>query len=253
MPTDRTEFLGVEFDRMTQRQVIDFLHKVTPDSPFGYIVTPNVDHMVRLHDEATEAGIAAAYGAADLCVCDSRVLSALARLHGLRLPVVTGSDLTAALLDEVLAPGDRVAVVGGDAAIVERLKARYPRIEFIHHNPPMGLRRDSAARQAAADFVAEAKCRFTFLAVGSPQQEMIAAQVRHATGFGLCIGAALEFLTGDQVRAPRAVQRVGMEWAYRLASNPRRLWRRYLVEGPKIFRLARRWKPPPPPSRGRLT
>lgn len=254
MPIDRTEFLGVEFDRLTQRQVIDFLHKVTPDSPFGYIVTPNVDHMVRLHDGETEAGIAAAYADADLCVCDSRVLSALARMRGLSLPTVTGSDLTAALLEEVLQPGDRVAVVGGHAATVERLSIRYPQLHFVHHSPPMGLRRDGGARQAAADFIAASKCRFTFLAVGSPQQEMIAAEVKGATGFALCIGAALEFLTGDQLRAPRALQKIGMEWAYRLASNPRRLWRRYLIEGPKIFLLARRWKPTPPPSRqGRLT
>jgi exopolysaccharide biosynthesis WecB/TagA/CpsF family protein len=109
----------------------------------------------------------------------------------------------------------------------------------------MGLRHDRVARQAAADFIAHSKCRFTFLAVGSPQQELIAAQVTGATGFGLCIGAALEFLTGDQVRAPRAFQKTGMEWAYRLASNPRRLWRRYLIEGPKIFRLASRWRPAP--------
>ena len=79
--------------------------------------------------------------------------------------------------------------------------------------------------------------------VGSPQQELIAARVTGGTGFGLCIGAALEFLTGDQVRAPLVLRKTGLEWAYRLASNPRRLWRRYLVEGPKVFLLAWRWKP----------
>ena len=243
MHIDRTEYLGVSFDRLTEGQVIDRLRLVTPDTPFGYIVTPNVDHVVRLHSDESEAEVAAAYAKASLCVCDSRVLASLARFHGIRLPIVTGSDLTAALLDQVLNPGDRVAVVGGDSDIVERLKGRYPQIDFIHHSPPMGLRHDPVARQAAADFIAQAKCRFTFLAVGSPQQELIAAQVTGATGFGLCIGAGLEFLTGDQVRAPRAFQKTGMEWAYRLASNPRRLWRRYLVEGPKIFRLASRWRP----------
>lgn len=246
MHIDRTEYLGVSFDRLTEEQVIDRLRLVTSDTSFGYIVTPNVDHIVRLHSEETEADVGAAYAQASLCVCDSRILAALARLHRIRLPVVTGSDLTAAILDQVVNTGDRIAVVGGGPDIVKRLRVRYPAIEFIHHSPPMGLRRDVAAQQAAAKFIAEARCRFTFIAVGSPQQELIAAKVSGGTGFGLCIGAALEFLTGDQVRAPLPFRKTGTEWAYRLASNPGRLWRRYLVEGPKIFRLARRWKPSRP-------
>lgn len=243
MHIDRIEFLGVNFDRLTEQQVIDRLSLVTAETPFGYIATPNVDHVVRLASDGTEADVRAAYAKASLCVCDSRVLESLARLHRIRLPVVTGSDLTAALLDQLLNPGDRLAVVGGNPDIVRRLAIRYPQAEFIHHDPPMGLRHDRDAQQSAADFIAQAKCRFTFLAVGSPQQELIAARVTGGTGFGLCIGAALEFLTGDQVRAPLALRKTGLEWAYRLASNPRRLWRRYLVEGPRVFLLAWRWKP----------
>ncbi|MEP7316323.1 MAG: WecB/TagA/CpsF family glycosyltransferase [Sphingomicrobium sp.] len=243
MHIDRIEFLGVNFDRLSEQQVIDRLSLVTAETPFGYIATPNVDHVVRLASDGTETDVGAAYAKASLCVCDSRVLALLARFHRIRLPVVTGSDLTAALLDQVLKPGDRLAVVGGNPDIVRRLASRYPKVEFIHHSPPMGLRRNNAAQQSAADFIARAKCRFTFLAVGSPQQELIAARVTGGTGFGLCIGAALEFLTGDQVRAPLALRKTGLEWAYRLASHPRRLWRRYLVEGPKVFLLAWRWKP----------
>ena len=242
MLIERTEFLGVEFDLLSEQQVIDRLSLVTAETPFRYIATPNVDHMVRLNSEGTEADVSAAYANADLCVCDSRVLARLARLRNVHLPVVTGSDLTAALLEQVLRPGDRVAVIGGNPDIVRRLASRYPSADFIHHSPPMGLRRDSGAQAAAAEFIAQAKCRFTFLAVGSPQQELIAARVTGGTGFGLCIGAALEFLTGDQIRAPLVLRKTGLEWAYRLASNPRRLWRRYLLEGPKVFVLAWRWK-----------
>jgi exopolysaccharide biosynthesis WecB/TagA/CpsF family protein len=112
----------------------------------------------------------------------------------------------------------------------------------------MGLRRNSPARRAAAEFIAEAGARFTFIAVGSPQQEMIAAEVRAiagATGTALCIGAGLDFLTGRQKRAPRFAQHLGLEWAHRLLGNPRRMWRRYLLEGPRVFLLAYRWAGPP--------
>lgn len=242
MPIERVEFLGVEFDTLSEPQVIDRLRSVTAETPFGYIVTPNVDHVVRLNGETASSPLRAAYASAELCVCDSRILAMLARFCGIPLPVVTGSDLTAAMLQSVLAPNDRVAVVGGSADVVRRLSDRYPHLEFVHHSPPMGLRHDVAAQTAAASFIAQAKCRFTFLAVGSPQQELVASRVEGGTGFALCIGAALEFLTGDQVRAPRLFRRTGLEWAYRLGSDPRRLWRRYLVEGPRIFLLALRWR-----------
>jgi exopolysaccharide biosynthesis WecB/TagA/CpsF family protein len=58
-----------------------------------------------------------------------------------------------------------------------------------------------------------------------------------ATGTGFCVGASLNFLAGVERRAPALVQRAGMEWAWRLAQNPKRLWRRYLVDDPAILRL----------------
>src|SRR5881628_3239252 len=100
----------------------------------------------------------------------------------------------------------------------------------------MGLKHKPAARDAAAEFIASADARFIFLAVGSPQQEMVAHEVSSiegATGIALCIGAGLEFVTGEQKRAPKTMQLLGLEWAHRLLSNPRRLWRRYLVDGIK--------------------
>ena len=242
MHIDRVEFLGVEFNQESEPEVLARLRSVTAETPFGYIVTPNVDHVVRLSNEELEPALDAAYADADLCVCDSRILAMLARLRGIHLPVVTGSDLTAAILNSVIVRGDRAAVVGGSAELVQRLSDLYPDVEFVHHLPPMGLRRNVAAQTAAATFISQAKCRFTFIAVGSPQQELVAARVEGGTGFGLCIGAALEFLTGDQVRAPMVVRRFGLEWAHRLMSDPGRLWRRYLVEGPQVFLLAWRWK-----------
>jgi hypothetical protein len=81
---------------------------------------------------------------------------------------------------------------------------------------------------------------FRLPAVGSPRQEIVAeALVRRgkATGVGLCIGASLLFLTGAERRAPGVVQGAGLEWAWRLAQDPRRLARRYLVDSPQIVRL----------------
>jgi UDP-N-acetyl-D-mannosaminuronic acid transferase (WecB/TagA/CpsF family) len=83
------------------------------------------------------------------------------------------------------------------------------------------------------------------LAVGSPQQEILAErlQVRDvARGLALCVGASIDFVTGTQRRAPQWMQRAGVEWLFRLGQNPARLARRYLVRGPRVFGLLRRTK-----------
>lgn len=242
----RVEFLGIEFDQLTANEILQHLSGSTHGDPFSYIVTPNVDHVVRLHQgkEAT-AEMRSAYEAARYRVCDSRILSAIGRLCGIRLPVTPGSDLTAKIFEAILRPGDQITIVGGNLGSIERLSAQYPQIAIEHHEPPMDLMRNQSARKTAAAFIASRKSRFTFLCVGSPQQEVIAQEVALSKGLGgvgLCVGASIDFITGQQLRAPKIVQRAGLEWAHRLLTNPRRFWKRYLIEGPKIFLLALRWR-----------
>jgi N-acetylglucosaminyldiphosphoundecaprenol N-acetyl-beta-D-mannosaminyltransferase len=245
MPINRREFLGLGFDLLSTDQVVSRLTKVSRAMPYSYIVTPNVDHIVRLHeDENRAARLGSIYENAALCLCDSKVLHLLGRLRGVRLPVVPGSELTALMFERVIRPGDRIGIIGGDAALLRALRDKYRNIEFVQHCPPMGLGQNSAARRASAEFAAHNDARFTFIGVGSPQQEMIAAEAKAipgAAGTALCIGAGLDFLTGRQKRAPQLARSLGLEWAHRLVSNPRRMWRRYLLEGPRVFVLAYRW------------
>jgi exopolysaccharide biosynthesis WecB/TagA/CpsF family protein len=244
-----TEFLGLSFDRLTADQTVRWLAGVRAEDRFTYIVTPNVDHVVRLDaiGRSGEAGqeLWRAYEQATLRLCDSRVLARVASLCGVPLTVVPGSDLTVRLFAEVAQAGDVIAIVGGEAALLHDLQGRFPALEFRQHIPPMGMRHDPAAMDAAANFVASSRARFTFLAVGSPQQELLAVRIVDRGGAGgcaLCVGASIDFIVGRQRRAPQWLQGMGLEWSYRLAQEPRRMWRRYLVEGPRIFRLAMAWR-----------
>jgi N-acetylglucosaminyldiphosphoundecaprenol N-acetyl-beta-D-mannosaminyltransferase len=230
--------LGVEFAGLRPEDVVERLAARPASAPFAYAVTPNADHLIRL---SARPDLRPLYEAAALRLLDSRVVARVARAFGLRPPpVVTGSDLTAALFGRVIAPNDAVAVLGGPEEVAAALAARYGLTRLVHHNPPMGFDRDPAAVETALHFLETHPARFVFLAVGSPRQEVVAeALVRRgkATGFGLCIGASLLFLTGGERRAPRPVQKAGLEWAWRLAGDPKRLARRYLLDSPQIVQL----------------
>lgn len=242
------DFLGLRFALLDEPAALDWVVSRLSWAKFSYLVTPNVDHVVRLCRAAPDPGsdlLRQAYDEADLRLCDSRILALLARRSGIDLPVVAGSDLTARLLSTALPAGTRIALVGGNDAQRRWLADAHPEAEIFHHQPPMGLKADPAAQTLVAAFVEETRAQLTLLTVGAPQSEMVARLLKNrgrAGGVALCVGASLEFLTGEKRRAPRFLQVAKMEWAFRLASEPRRLWRRYLIEGPAIFGIWWRWQ-----------
>jgi exopolysaccharide biosynthesis WecB/TagA/CpsF family protein len=204
---------------------------------YGYVVTPNADHLLRLHRDAAFRRL---YRQARYTLLDSRLiahLSALARRQP--LPTCPGSDLVARLFASVIGPDDRVVLIGGSPAQAARLTVDHGLHQLRHHNPPMGFIDDPAAVAACLAFVeAHSPFRFCLLAVGCPQQEMLAGQLQRrgiARGLALCIGASINFITGSERRAPPAMQRAGLEWLFRLALSPRRLARRYLLNAPLLL------------------
>lgn len=206
---------------------------------FGYVVTPNADHLIRYHEDSS---FRALYAEATYVLLDSRFLSRLLRLtKGVRTRVCTGSDLTARLFADVIGPDDRIVMIGGSADQLAVLATRYGLRNVRHFNPPMGFIHDPKAVDETLAFIEQCSpFRFCLLAVGAPQQEMLAQKLSRrgaARGLALCIGASVNFLTGEERRAPRWMQKSGLEWLFRLLQSPGRLGKRYLVRGPRVFRL----------------
>jgi N-acetylglucosaminyldiphosphoundecaprenol N-acetyl-beta-D-mannosaminyltransferase len=206
---------------------------------FAYVVTPNVDHLIRYHDDPSFRTL---YADAGYILLDSRFLAHIFWLtKGERVQVCTGSDLTANLFARVIAPADRIALIGSSNEQARLLAERYRLTALKHYNPPMGFIRDPQEVEACVRFVeTNGPFRFCFLAVGAPQQEMLARMLKSrgvASGMAFCIGASVNFLTGVERRAPLWIQRLGMEWLFRLAMDPGRLAKRYLVRGPRVFSL----------------
>lgn len=235
-------FLNSAFDRIGFDVALERIVRRDPARPFAFVVTPNVDHLVRL---SRGGELAPLYAQAWLTVCDSRVLELIAAFSGEEVEVTPGSDLTAALFDHAIDPDEPVVVIGGDEDVIAGVTARYGLTNVRWHQPPMGLRTNPQAVADCAAFVAANPARFVFLCVGSPQQEMIAAaciEREDCTGVGLCVGASLDFLSGKAQRAPQWMQRARLEWLHRLLEEPRRMWRRYLVDGPRVLLIWWEWR-----------
>jgi len=235
-------FLNSAFDKIDLDVALTRISERKASKPFAFVVTPNVDHLVRLE---TDTVLATLYAQAWLTVCDSRVLELIGRFSGERIDVTPGSDLTARLFDKVIDPNETVTIIGASSDVIDAVTARYGLTDVRWHEPPMGLRHNREAIEGCARFVAENPARFIFMCVGSPQQELVAEACLDrgdCTGLGLCVGASLDFLGGKTERAPEWMQRSRLEWLHRLVSAPRRMWRRYLVDGPKVFLLWRRWR-----------
>ena len=237
---ETVRFIGLDFHPLTLEATADAVTRHgRSGAGFGYVVTPNVDHLVRLE---AEPALMPLYRHAWLTVCDSRILEVFSRLDGTPLPACPGADLVAHLFETVIRPDEDIVVIGGDQFVIDRMRSLYGLNRLHWHDAPMGLRKNPAAVAEAAAFVADHPSSFVFLCVGSPQQEMVAKAIADrgdCVGVGLCCGASLDFLAGKTARAPAWMRKARLEWLHRLGSEPRRMWRRYVVEGPKIFRIWR--------------
>ena len=236
--TEGLYFLGFRFDTESiEEAACGILAETRGD--FKYVVTPNVQHVVKTFDNP--AALQPLYERAWRVFCDSRVLSRLARFfYGQSLPVLTGSDLTARLIARAAELHLKIAIIGPTVASCAVLIEKYPGLDFMVHTPPMGFIKSEHEIRRCVELVVDNPVSLIFLAVGMPQQEILASRIAdhpQARGVGLCIGASIDFLTGKQQRAPVWMQKAGLEWLHRLLSDPRRLASRYLIECPRILYL----------------
>jgi N-acetylglucosaminyldiphosphoundecaprenol N-acetyl-beta-D-mannosaminyltransferase len=200
----------------------------------GYVVTPNVDHLV-LYQESE--GFRAACDGASLRLADGMPIVWASRLLGRPLQArVAGADLFPRLCEMAAARGHRVFLLGGGAGVAERVAvrfaARFPGLRIAGvYAPPDRFEREAQASESAVRAVNAAKPALLFVALGTPKQELWVHRHwgRLDAGVALCCGAAFDFVAGVQIRAPVWMQRAGLEWLWRLARDPGRLWRRYLV------------------------
>ncbi|MCE1235017.1 MAG: WecB/TagA/CpsF family glycosyltransferase [Hyphomicrobiales bacterium] len=199
----------------------------------GTVFTINLDHLSKLRDDVA---FREAYGRARYVTADGMPVVALARIEGATIERVTGADLVEPLCRAAATARIPVYFFGATDAVlaraVERLRAVSPDLVVAGlEAPPMGFDPHGQAAADAARRIAASGAGICFVALGAPKQEFFAdAASRAVDGVTwLGIGAALDFLAGHRVRAPRPLQVVGLEWLWRAAQEPRRLFPRYVA------------------------
>lgn len=232
MSANNKSFLGLCF---TETDIDSFSEKILSSNYRGkVIVTPNVDHVIRYN---TDRSFRDEYSKADIYVNDSRILRLLSKIFKDPLiNLIPGSNLTRFIIETC--PRDlSMTVIGCSDSTIEFVRHTYGLKNLAHYNPPMGFINDNEEIEKCFQYCLSNPADIVFLAVGSPQQEILANYLKKGgcNSTFLCIGASFLFISGEEKRAPLWMQKMSMEWFYRLIQNPRRMYKRYLIEGAKIL------------------
>ena len=236
-PRARVRIGDLWIDALTMPSALDAIEALVARRHGGSVLTPNVDHVVRVERDLL---LRRAYALADLSLADGQPIVWASRLLRTPLPEkISGSDLVGPLLARAAARGWRVYLLGGARGSAEAARARLfadPGVSVCGAEGPRVSVEPGADEAALVDRIRESNPQLILVGLGCPKQERFIARnaARFAPAVCLGIGASIDFIAGAVARAPRWVSRAGLEWLFRLAQEPRRLARRYLLEDPRF-------------------
>lgn len=242
MNQKRTLF-GIKIDALRMHEAVAQLQNwiTDGDGRCRYVVTPNVDHAVLLQEHA---GLRDSYRDADLILADGHPIVWASRLLRQPLPErVPGSELVPKLFDTFQSLGNfgetksrplRVFLLGAATGVAARAAANmqenWPNIETVGvYSPPLGFEKVADESNYILGRIALCRPDVVIVGLGAPKQEVWVHQHRDQmrASVALCVGATIDFLAGEKRRAPRWMQRTGIEWLHRMCSEPKRLVKRY--------------------------
>lgn len=243
----RMSFLNTQIDNVTMEEAIECVKEMAEKGDGAYVVTPNADHIVKLERDALFAEV---YRHADLILTDGKPLLWIAKwLHTPIAEKVSGSDLFPRVCEMAAQNGLSVFFLGAGPEIAQRaadiLKQRYAGLNVCGtYSPGYGFEMDEQETDRICRMINEAAPDILFTGMGSPKQENFYFQVRERmhVPVTLHVGASFDFVAGNVKRAPRWMSEAGLEWFYRLLREPRRMFKRYIVDDMQIFRIYLRYR-----------
>lgn len=203
----------------------------------GIVFTPNVDHLVKLQKDQE---FYKAYDIATYRVCDSQIVMYASKFLGTPLKEkISGSDLFPAFYNYYKDDRDiKIFLLGASEGVAKKAQEQINRqigrnIIVASHSPSFGFENNEKECQEIVEAVNKSGATVLAIGVGAPKQEKWIVEYKEKLPnikIFLAIGATLDFEAGNKPRAPKWMSDMGLEWLYRLASEPQRLWKRYLVD-----------------------
>ena len=235
---------ALELDALSKPDAIDAIVRLVREGRGGTVFTPNVDHIVQAeHDAAFRE----AYGRTTLSLVDGTPVLWAARMLGTPLPEkLSGSDMFDPLIERAAREGLRVVLLGGGPGVAEKaaenLRQRLPTLQIVDTLAPRLSLTATDEERACVERLVQAKADLIFVCLGAPKQELFSDRNRQVLAPAVLIGfgAAVDFAAGTIPRAPGWMSRAGLEWAFRLGREPRRLAARYLLRDPEFFKIVAR-------------
>lgn len=227
----KVRLLNVNLDNLTEIELLAALGQG------GIVYTPNADHLSKLQKDEE---FYRTYQQATYTVCDSKILMYAARWLGTPLRAkISGSDLLPAFCEYYRADSNvKMFLLGGAEGVArqaqERINAKVGRsLVVAAHSPSFGFEKDAAECQQIVALIERSGANVLAIGLGAPKQEKWIGKYRQqlpSIRTFLAVGAAIDFEAGNRPRSPQWMSQLGLEWLYRLALEPRRLWRRYLID-----------------------
>jgi N-acetylglucosaminyldiphosphoundecaprenol N-acetyl-beta-D-mannosaminyltransferase len=233
---ETVNLLNVSIDNFTMNELFEKL-----DGEGGVVFTPNVDHLIKLQ---YDRDFYEAYR-----VCDSQILMYASKFLGTPLKEkISGSDLFPAFYkyhNHKKSEDITIFLLGAAEGIAKKAQEKINEsmnreIVIGAYSPSFGFEKNEEECEKIINIINQSGATVLAIGVGAPKQEKWLVKYRHKLThikIFLAIGATIDFEAGCKSRAPKWMSEVGIEWAYRLLSEPRRLWKRYLVDGLPFFRL----------------
>ncbi len=234
--------MNTEIDNLTLEEALDAIEVLISENRNSIVVTPNVDHIIQIERGGELADI---YRHADLIVCDGMPLVWISRMYGTPIKEkVSGSDLFPGLCKRAAEKGYRMFFLGAEEGVAaeaaRRLSKRFKGLNVVGtYSPTLGFEKDPEEMRHIKDMIRGLKPDILIVALGCPKQEIFIARNRDELGVpvSLGLGASVDFEAGKVKRAPKWMADHGLEWAFRLFQDPKRLAKRYLVDDIRIIGL----------------
>lgn len=241
-----TKVINMTTHILSKDELVSKCLKLAKERKGGYVCVSNVHMCMEVFDKKEFAEIV---NNADFVIPDGRPIAWGQRLLGnTDAKQIRGEDITQAFCEKSNESSLRLGFYGGSSdELLEQVKAKlkrsFPNINIVYAFSPPFRPLTEDERLSVVKDINDAEVDVLFVGIGCPKQEMWMAQNKNDLGcVMLGVGAVFDFISGQKKHAPKWVQKIGMEWFFRLCSEPKRLWKRYYVHNPRfVYFFLQQW------------